>query len=152
MDHNFVQDDQRIDDWIPEMVWNELETNDRSCLVDVRSKPEWTFVGVPDLSSIGRKVVFSEWVSYPEMEVNPSFIRQVSDEIESISPDTIFFICRSGVRSKAAARAFSSATEISEKTMRCMNVAEGFEGDLNRHLRRGHVNGWKYKNLPWRQT
>ena len=34
----------------------------------------------------------------------------------------------------------------------CTNVAEGFEGDLDSEGRRGRVNGWKVRGLPWRQS
>ena len=32
-----------------------------------------------------------------------------------------------------------------------VNVAGGFEGDIDGEGHRGHVNGWKAANLPWRQ-
>ena len=149
MDYHPVEDDQNVADWAPERVWKELEVNDGACLIDVRSKPEWIFVGVPDLSSIGRRVVFSEWISYPETRANPSFVEQVTHELGSHSLNTFFFICRSGVRSRAAAIEVSKSHA---KAVQCVNVAEGFEGDLDHHRRRGYVNGWKFKKLPWRQT
>ncbi|MDE0113741.1 MAG: hypothetical protein OXN84_15825 [Albidovulum sp.] len=35
---------------------------------------------------------------------------------------------------------------------RCVNVTEGFEGDLDHLGRRGRINGWKYSGLSWSQT
>ncbi len=139
-------------DWPPEEAWKELETNRRSCLVDVRTRPEWVYVGVPDLRSIGRRVVFAEWSSYPEMRRNPSFSAEVMAGLDADWPERIFFICRSGARSKAAALAFSESAETAGKPAQCLNVAEGFEGDLDSGFRRGRVNGWKVKGLPWRQS
>ena len=42
-------------------------------------------------------------------------------------------------------------SEIGRKT-NCVNVDEGFEGDLDDNNHRGLVNGWKKRGLPWRQT
>ena len=51
------------------------ETN--SQLIDVRTKPEWVYVGVPDLSSINKQVTFVSWQIYPEMTINKFFENQV---------------------------------------------------------------------------
>lgn len=141
-----------IADWSPEEAWSELEKNSRSCLVDVRTKPEWAFVGVPDLSSIGRRMVFAEWNAYPSMSQNKTFYYDVAASFVEDWPNTMFFICRSGARSKAAATEFSNSAIKVGKPVRCLNVAEGFEGDLDSEFRRSQVNGWKFKQLPWRQT
>ena len=42
-------------------------------LVDVRTTPEWQFVGVPDLRGIGKETVFLCWQAYPQMAVHPDF-------------------------------------------------------------------------------
>jgi hypothetical protein len=34
---------------------------------------------------------------------------------------------------------------------RVFNVQEGFEGDLDDRLQRGHLNGWRRAGLPWVQ-
>ena len=49
----------------------------------------------------------------------------------------MFFICRSGVRSMRAAQAVSSALSAKGTPVDCINVAEGFEGDLDERGRRG---------------
>jgi hypothetical protein len=33
----------------------------------------------------------------------------------------------------------------------CHNVADGFEGPLDQHRRRGMAAGWKAAGLPWLQ-
>ena len=62
------------------------------------------------------------------------------------------FLCRSGVRSQEAAMAVQAALDAKGVASRCCNVAEGFEGDLGPDGRRGAVNGWKVRGLPWRQS
>ena len=52
-----------------------IEVN--SQLIDVRTKPEWIYVGVPDLSSINKKVIFVSWQVYPEMGTNKFFENQI---------------------------------------------------------------------------
>jgi rhodanese-related sulfurtransferase len=57
------------------------------------------------------------------------------------------FLCRSGVRSRAAAIAMTRAG-----FSRAYNIAGGFEGDLDGERHRGAANGWKAAGLPWKQT
>jgi rhodanese-related sulfurtransferase len=58
----------------------------------------------------------------------------------------IYFICRSGQRSYAAAQAAHDAG-----FRNAYNVAEGFEGDVDAAGHRGVSQGWKAAGLPWRQ-
>ena len=60
-----------------------LQSDKDAVLVDVRTTPEWSFVGVPDLSAMGREPVFLEWQSYPTMALNADF---VSDSEAANSP------------------------------------------------------------------
>ena len=77
-----------------------IEVN--SQLIDVRTKPEWIYVGVPDLSSINKKVIFVSWQVYPEMGTNKFFENQILES--NIKKDNnLYFICRSGNRSNNAA-------------------------------------------------
>jgi rhodanese-related sulfurtransferase len=59
----------------------------------------------------------------------------------------IYFICRSGARSAAAAAAITAAGY-----SRCYNVAGGFEGKRDTDGHRGTVEGWKADKLPWSQA
>lgn len=127
-------------------VWNLLAADSAAQLVDVRTQPEWSFVGVPDLSRLGKRPVFVSWQLYPEMTVNPRF----ADELrgQGIKPgQPLYFLCRSGARSRAAAKAMTAAG-----FSPCYNVAGGFEGDLDADKHRGRLGGWKAADLAWTQS
>lgn len=129
----------------PKVAWEKLESDPDAVLVDVRTRPEWAFVGVPDLSPLGKQPVLLEWQAYPEMQVNPAFVDDL--EASGATPDkTVMFLCRSGARSRAAAIA---ATARGFK--QAFNVAGGFEGDPDEQHHRGNKNGWKRDGLPWVQ-
>lgn len=137
--------DSYAGDVSPQEAWNVLSKNSNAVLVDVRTLPEWNFVGVSDLSSISKEPVFEEWQCYPTMKVNEKFVADVSAKIGG--KDTpILFICRSGARSRAAAVAFAA-----QGFSHAYNVAGGFEGDLDDARHRGNRNGWKAAGLPWKQ-
>jgi len=85
-----------------------LKEDPKAALVDVRTQAEWTWVGVPDLSELGKTPVFIEWASYPAMRPAADFAQRVIAELKARGADQetpILFLCRSGVRSLAAARA-----------------------------------------------
>ena len=63
----------------PEKTWNLLKNNKDSHLIDCRTTAEWNFVGVPDLSSLGKNTHFVEWQSYPLMEKNSNFLKEILD-------------------------------------------------------------------------
>lgn len=138
-----------IDDVGVKEVWDRLKSEPATVLVDVRTKAEWSFVGLPDLSSIGKKPVLAEWQTFPDSRVDPQFADTVAAALteSGVGKGTeIFFICRSGGRSKAAATAMAS-----RGFSRCRNVADGFEGPLDQNRHRGHAGGWKAAGLPWAQ-
>ncbi|MCY3878100.1 MAG: rhodanese-like domain-containing protein [Rhodobacteraceae bacterium] len=147
-----VPDARIIADISPELAWRELASNPESALVDVRTRAEWSFVGCADLTETGRRQAFVEWRHFPQLDVNPRFVDDVADRFGSDWPDTLIFICRSGVRSREAAGVFSQAASDRGRMVRCLNLAGGFEGDLDEESRRGAVNGWKVKGLPWKQS
>lgn len=133
----------------PDRVWERLVDGAGSVLIDVRSRAEWTFVGAPDLSSIGKQVVFAAWQEFPAMQVDPSFANALATVLDGEGVDAdaeLFFLCRSGGRSAAAAAAMTSAGYAN-----CFNVAGGFEGGHDEAGQRGRMNGWKATGLPWRQ-
>ena len=120
-----------------------IEVN--SQLIDVRTKPEWIYVGVPDLSSINKKVIFVSWQVYPEMGTNKFFENQILES--NIKKDNnLYFICRSGQRSHDAAEFLAS-----RGFSNCFNVIDGFEGKLNHERQRTLIDGWQFYNLPWKQ-
>jgi rhodanese-related sulfurtransferase len=133
-----------------EETWARLKADTASVLVDVRTGAEWAFVGLPDLSSIGKRPVLVEWQGFPGNQVNTAFVDRVAEALAAVgaSKDTeLLFICRSGGRSLSAARAMSAAGY-----SRCRNVADGFEGPLDPNRHRGTLSGWKAKGLPWVQA
>ncbi len=126
-------------------AWKILEQDDGAVLIDVRTDAEWTYVGVPDLSPLGKTPVRLSWQLFPEMAVDPGFC----DKLESLGlprDAPLLFICRSGARSRAAAEAMAA-----RGYTRCYNVVDGFEGDPDAHNHRGTINGWKVAGLPWVQ-
>lgn len=138
-----------IDDVGVADVWDRLKADPASLIVDVRTQAEWAFVGLPDLASIGKQPIFREWQTFPDSRVDPQFADRLSaalSEAGAASDTEIFFICRSGGRSKAAATAMAS-----RGFSRCRNVADGFEGSLDQHRQRGRTGGWKAAGLPWSQ-
>lgn len=131
-------------DLAPEEVWERLKDG-RGALVDVRTHAEWVYVGVPDLSAIGRQLATVSWQIYPSMVRNPGFEQQL--EAAGIAPgQPLYLLCRSGVRSKAAAQ---HLTALGWPT--CYNVSNGFEGQLDAGKHRG-IGGWKAAGLPWVQA
>ncbi len=126
-------------------VWAALQNDPQSQLVDVRTDAEWTYVGLADLSAAGKQPVLIPWQIFPAMAVNGGFVDQLRGA--GFTPDHhIYFICRSGVRSLAAA-----AAAIAAGFVHSYNVADGFEGPPDAEGHRGQVAGWKAEGLPWRQ-
>ncbi len=137
---------------LPTDAWNILETEKDARLIDVRTQAEWSFVGIPDLSDLGHTLLCVEWASFPEMSNNPRFADAVTEALGDEAPGKLLFLCRSGVRSLHAANAVAVWFAERGQEVDCLNVAEGFEGDLNAKGRRGIRNGWKHRGLAWRQT
>lgn len=130
-------------DVTPEDTWKELEQNSNAVLVDVRTLAEWKCVGVANLSGVSKSNIFIEWVSFPDGQPNENFLSDLTQAVPS--KDTpIYFLCRTGVRSIAAAKAATGAGYAN-----CYNVLEGFEGGPDEKGHRGRVSGWQGRNLPW---
>ena len=132
-------------DLSPKEAWSMLASEPRAVLVDCRSRPEWAFVGAPDLSSLGKAVARVEWQVWPGMTPNASFAVELGrDGVDSGQP--VIFLCRSGVRSRSAAIAMTA-----RGYLRCFNLAGGFEGPHDAARHRGILAGWKAAGLPWTQ-
>ncbi len=130
----------------PDEAWELLQVESRATMVDVRTEPEWMFVGLPDLSKVGRNVLRISWQIFPEMIVDKSFVDRVKANNCDLN-DFIMFICRSGARSQAAAEACAEAG-----FKNTFNVIDGFEGDQDDKGHRGTLSGWKFSGLPWVQA
>ena len=138
-----------IDEVSVQDTWSRLAKDPKAVLIDVRTKAEWAFVGVPDLDTIGKKPILIEWHGFPDNRVHADFTERLAEVLREIGANEgseLMFLCRSGGRSLMAARAMSAAG-----FTRCRNVTHGFEGPLDATRHRGKQEGWKARNLPWTQ-
>lgn len=108
-------------------------------LVDVRTRPEWDYVGRVPASEL------IEWNTYPGGTRNGAFLDALQSAIANRDAP-VLFLCRSGHRSDSAARAAADAGYT-----RAFNVLEGFEGDKDKEGHRGTLGGWRKAGLPWIQ-
>ncbi len=107
-------------------------------LIDVRSRFEHDYIGrVPGSALI-------EWKSWPGGEFNPHFLADLRQQCGA--EEIVLFLCRSGIRSHAAA-----VTAAEAGFGRAFNIIEGFEGDLDGNGQRGQLGGWRKAGLPWVQ-
>lgn len=107
-------------------------------IVDVRTRAEWTYVGRVD------GVPLVEWRAFGASQPNPDFLDRLREHAPPELP--VLFLCRSAVRSHAAAQLAHGAGWTT------LNVLEGFEGDLDADGRRGTLGGWRRAGLPWVQS
>ena len=133
-------------DVAPTTAWKILSERKNAVLIDCRTRAEWNYVGLPDLETLAKKPALIEWQVFPSMQPNPEFVTALSGALAD-KEAPLLFICRSGARSAAAAKAMSAAGYST-----CLNVADGFEGPLDAQAKRGTAGGWKAAGLPWRQT
>ncbi|MFZ2510739.1 MAG: rhodanese-like domain-containing protein [Gordonia sp. (in: high G+C Gram-positive bacteria)] len=131
-------------DVTPAQAWAALEADPDAVLVDCRTEAEWAFVGVPDVSALGKNPVFAEWVGFPGGAQNTRFVEQLRSA-GIADHDPVYFLCRSGARSIGSAEA-ATAAGFAE----AYNILDGFEGALDADGHRGSA-GWRAEGLPWRQ-
>lgn len=131
-------------DVTPQQAYDAVRSDPTALLVDVRTKAEWTYVGLPVLDDPGRPVICVEWQRFPEGTVNDGFVDDVR-RAGVVEGAPVYFLCRSGVRSRAAAQAVTAAG-----LGPAYNISDGFEGPPDAA---GHrtVAGWKNSGLPWKQ-
>jgi rhodanese-related sulfurtransferase len=121
----------------PELAWQWVQQG-KALLVDVRTDAEREWVGyVPGALGLA-------WKQWPGMAINPLFDDGVKQA--AASGQALVMLCRSGVRSIAAAQ---RATELGAQAY---NILEGFEGDPDSDAHRGRLGGWKHRGLPWKQN
>ena len=132
-------------------AYSALASDEASVLIDVRTQAEWAYVGIPDLSGLGKAALFLEWQTYPSGQVDAQFVPRLEAALgaaaKNRSAGPFLFLCRSGHRSRLAAIAMTGAG-----WSRCFNISDGFEGVLDARRHRGAVNGWKVSGLPWLQS
>ena len=129
---------------VPTDAYDALAENPQAQLIDCRTRAEWNFVSMPDLSALPQDLICLEWNSI-EGHPNEAFVPTIDAHLDKDTP--IFIICRSGGRSAAACQALAAAGFTT-----LHNVTGGFEGDPNGEGHRGTQNGWKAAQLPWRQS
>lgn len=140
-----MTDDSYAGDIDPPAAWKILQDRSDACLIDVRTEAEWRYVGLPDLTSIGKQTLCISWLRFPANDPNDTFVEDVM--ADGIRPEqTVLLLCRSGQRSRSAAIALTK-----RGFGHCYNVSQGFEGDKDAAGHRGTVGGWKIGGLPWVQ-
>lgn len=123
-------------DIAPALAWQWLQSG-HAVLVDVRTDAEREWVGfVPGAVPLA-------WKQWPGMDLNAGFDEALKAAVPAGTK--VVLLCRSGVRSVAAAR---RATELG---LEAYNILEGFEGDADEQAQRGHRGGWRMRGLPWMQ-
>lgn len=121
-----------------------LNQYNNAVLVDVRCEIEYEYIGHPvDAINI-------VWKKYPGWKINETFAAEVDFAVSNLRKSAkktpILLICRSGARSRDAAKCLSE-----NHYEELYNVEEGFEGDKNSEGRRSSTNGWRFHGLPWIQ-
>jgi len=133
-----------------DVAWGALNTTPEATLIDVRTAAEWAYVGVPTLASIGKTTILIEWDAFPSGALVPDFSGRLKAALDKagVGPDApLYFICRSGNRSRHAAIAATAAGY-----RRCFNIENGFEGRLGPDRHRATPGSWKAAGLPWVQS
>jgi rhodanese-related sulfurtransferase len=137
-----------VEEITPAQAWEMLQSDPDAVVLDVRSRVEFDYVGHP----VG--AVHVPWQEFPAWQADPQFVdkvrRKLAEQRGSTNPEQdqlILALCRSGSRSRAAARALEDAG-----FARVYNIAQGFEGDRDQNGHRGTVGGWRFHGLPWEQT
>jgi rhodanese-related sulfurtransferase len=131
-------------------AWSALSTTPAATLIDVRTAAEWAYVGVPALTSIGKAPLLVEWDEFPSGQLVPDFLGRLKSALAKQGVDQnapLYFLCRSGNRSRHAAIAATAAGYRNS-----YNIILGFEGRLDPDRHRGSPGSWKAENLPWVQS
>ncbi|QJD99088.1 rhodanese-like domain-containing protein [Massilia forsythiae] len=117
-----------------------LQSDARVKLVDVRTNAERDWIGRAAVDEPQQAAV--QWTLYPGGAPNPDFATQLQQVADK--EDVVLFLCRSGVRSRHAARV---ATELGFQD--AFDILEGFEGDRDSEGHRKSLGGWCKAGLPW---
>lgn len=123
-------------DVTPQTAYEWMQSGE-AVLVDVRTDAEREWVGfVPGAVAVA-------WKQWPGMAMNDSFDSAIQQAAQG---KKVVLLCRSGVRSVAAAK------RAAELGLEAYNILEGFEGDPDESAHRGLKGGWRMRGLPWRQN
>ncbi len=124
----------------PQEAYELLQGNSAIRLVDVRTKAERDWVGQVEIAKEQHFAV--QWNLYPEGTPNPQFLEQLAAIANQQT--LLLFLCRSGVRSRHAAKLASEHGYTA-----CYDILEGFEGNKDGQGHRKTVEGWCKAALPW---
>jgi len=133
-----------------------LKDEKHTFIVDVRTRPEYNFVGhptgayhVPSKFWTGEMIESKGKKAYKLVD-NPDFAK---DLLARFNPetDTLIFMCRSGKRSCQSA---DKAIKAGFKSEKIFNMLGGFEGDkikckVSAFNGQRKLGGWKNEGLPW---
>lgn len=129
----------------------------KAYFVDVRTRGEITYVGMPTIADAS-----IPYVEHPDdapwddkngrfkLDVNSDFGPELARRMSAAGldkNDTVILICRSGDRSSRAANLLTDLGYT-----KVYSVVDGFEGDLVKtgpQAGQRAVNGWKNAGLPW---
>lgn len=130
---------------------------DKAFFVDVRTRYEVTYVGMPTVADAN--IAYAEHPAEPQwddkagrfkMELNSAFPEQLAQRMKAKGlgkDDVVILLCRSGDRS---ARATNLLAQLGYSNV--YTVIDGFEGDAapsGPQQGQRVVNGWKNAGLPW---
>jgi rhodanese-related sulfurtransferase len=124
----------------PQEAYGLLLADPNVKLIDVRTNAERDWVGRVAIPPAQHAAI--EWNTYPGGAPNPDFVQQLRQVAKP--EEVLLFLCRSGVRSRHAAKA---ATENGYPN--AYDILEGFEGDKDAEGHRKTVGGWCKHGLPW---
>ncbi|NBV39953.1 MAG: hypothetical protein EBR80_02005 [Proteobacteria bacterium] len=119
-----------------EKIKDFLNNNSNSVVLDVRTKEEWNSVGKPDAEALNSKTFFISLLLGPDRQKNENFVKEFLEK-KVPKKDNILVICRSGVRSMAAAKLLQQ-----QGYKNLINISDGFEGNP------ATGEGWKKSKLP----
>ena len=109
--------------------------DDVDVVTGVVLRQQWQQVGVPVLPGLPQTAIFLTWDAAQGAAGNAGFLQALRQQVPDMETP-IYFLCRSGGRSRAAAEA---ATALGYNT--CFNVLGGFESPSS---------GWVASGLPSR--
>ena len=119
-----------------EKVKDFLNNNSNSVVLDVRTEEEWNNIGKPDAEALNSKTFFISLLLGPDRQKNENFVKEFLEK-KVPKKDNILVICRSGVRSMAAAKLLQQ-----QGYKNLINISDGFEGNP------ATGEGWKKSKLP----
>ena len=128
--------------------FDELMSSADSVLVDVRSSRELSVDGVAFLENHPDRLLFCEWRSETPQNEKRKFLDDLLLRINFQVTSRLYFICRSGIRSREAASYVGNELFVTGVNVICLNISDGFEGNAYKMFGFGERNGWKAAGLP----